>query len=178
MNIVPVKGYEEIYSVSDTGKIYRHYPNSLKEIVTRKNKAGYEICTLFDRDGKEKLYYVHRLVVLSFLPNPENKKQTNHINGNKSDNRLENLEWATPKENSAHAVKMGLMDFKDENNPASKLSNADRVFVILNYHVGWSGIKLSKIMGVHFTTIYQILHKHYKNFLKARGLKARKGLVT
>lgn len=69
------------------------------------NYESVEICS----DGQKKRYYVHRLVATMFVPNPENKPCINHINGNKKDNRVENLEWCSYSENINHAIKTGLM---------------------------------------------------------------------
>ena len=65
--------------------------------------------------SKTKRVYVHRLVAQAFIPNPENKRDVNHINGNKKDNRLENLEWTTHRENTIHGRDvLGLFENKDK----------------------------------------------------------------
>lgn len=60
------------------------------------------------KDGLKKYLYVHRLVAIAFLQNPGSKTQVNHLNGIKSDNKVENLEWATSSENNQHAFSQGL----------------------------------------------------------------------
>lgn len=72
--------------------------------------CGYLIVTLCSGNGKRKNKRIHRLLCEAFIPNPKNKKHVNHINGNKLDNQLSNLEWATEKENAQHAVDIGLCD--------------------------------------------------------------------
>lgn len=68
------------------------------------NTAGYASVRLPDKN-----HLVHRLIAEAFIPNPENKPQVNHKDGNKRNNNVSNLEWATPQENVAHAVRMGLI---------------------------------------------------------------------
>jgi len=73
-------------------------------------------------DGDLKKMFVHKLLALAFIPNPENKPQINHINGIKDDNRLENLEWCTASENIDHSYRMGFRSAKGERNGFAKLT--------------------------------------------------------
>lgn len=74
------------------------------------DKYGYE-CVTLTKNGKRKSYTVHKLVAMAFIPNPKNKKTINHINGIKTDNRVENLEWNTEKENQQHKWDNGLANY-------------------------------------------------------------------
>ena len=78
------------------------------------DKYGYQVITL-SKDGVRKTYTIHQLVAKAFIPNPENKKTINHKDGNKLNNCIDNLEWATEKENQQHKWKNGLANYnRDE----------------------------------------------------------------
>lgn len=102
------------YQVSDLGNVKSlNYHREKREYFLAKNKRpnGYlsvHLCV----EGKEKRYLVHRLVAEAFIPNPDNKPCINHINGDKTDNRIENLEWCTQSENVQHAIKNKLKKTK------------------------------------------------------------------
>lgn len=119
----PIKGHEgyficrettEVLSIVDrtntvtgTAKILKQVPNS------KSPSCNYFVVSFKQPDGKKaKNYFVHRLMAETFIPNPENKPQINHIDGNKQNNMLSNLEWVTIQENAQHAVRTGL-DKKD-----------------------------------------------------------------
>lgn len=87
-------------------------------------------------DGNKKMYYLHRLVALAFIPNPESKPEVNHKDGDKLNNYVYNLEWSTESENKKHAFDNGLnkpRDLKGKNNGNSKLSKEDVLYIRNNY---------------------------------------------
>lgn len=98
------KNIETNYSISDTGRVKNTLTNRELSLSTQQ---GYKHATLLI-NKKPKRCRVHRLVAIAFIENPENKEYVNHINGDRGDNRLENLEWVTPQENTIHAWKTGL----------------------------------------------------------------------
>ena len=97
MNFVRVEGFPN-YVIHPAGTILRIYKHHTGEMKTHKRKVGYLQINLIN-NGIQKFFLVHRLVALHFIPNPDNKRCVDHINGTKDDNRLENLRWATHKEN-------------------------------------------------------------------------------
>ena len=97
----------EGYDVRTNGVVtsYKRYKEgrALKPSLDK----GYPRVLLANKSGK-KMFSVHRLVAQAFIPNPENKRTVNHINGIKDDNRVESLEWSTHSENNKHAYDTGL----------------------------------------------------------------------
>lgn len=97
-----IAGYEGRYQVSDMGRVR----NKTGRILSpAKNSRGYQR-VLLCKDGKKKNHSVHRLVALAFVPIGREGLEVNHINGIKTDNRAENLEWVTRSENMAHLAAM------------------------------------------------------------------------
>lgn len=104
-----IKGYEGMYRISNQGRVFAaaRYRNdrgftSPRIMKQSKNKGGYHYVILSKNDN-QKLSYVHRLVATAFIPNPQNKSEVNHIDGNPSNNHVSNLEWCTRKENVEHS---------------------------------------------------------------------------
>ncbi len=90
------------YSATIDGRIFSH--NTNKFMAQNKNVEGYVRLNLCNKDG-EKKFLVHRLIAITFIPNPKNKLQVNHIDSNKENNHVDNLEWSTNRENRLHALK-------------------------------------------------------------------------
>lgn len=111
-----IRGYEGIYEVSDLGNL-RSKHGMLKPSMS----GRYSQIHLY-KLGERKGFQVSRLVALAFIPNPENKPEVNHIDGNRSNNKCSNLEWVTSSENKKHAYRVGLM-VKSSGNGNAKLND-------------------------------------------------------
>ena len=104
------------YKIDVLGRVYSYKNNrwgfgcEMKEINTSfKTKKGYRYVRFY-YNNKKYVKFIHRLVAQAFIPNPLNKPQVNHINGIKTDNRADNLEWVTNIENMTHARELGLFN--------------------------------------------------------------------
>ncbi len=153
-----IEGYEGYYQVSNLGRV-----RSLDRILLRdsgsfkrkgvvlsdnKDTKGYNICGLCDSKGRGN-GSVHRLVAQAFIANPENKPQVNHINGIKDDNRVENLEWCTSKENVNHSVLTGLhIAAKGSKQGSSKLTEKAAMEI---YNMAHSGDFIQEDIGRLFS---------------------------
>lgn len=94
------------YQISNLGNI-KNNKDILLKIGKRISNSGY-IQVRLSKEGKYYYRYIHRLLAKAFLPNPNNYRTINHINGNKTDNTLTNLEWASDEQQQRHAFLMGL----------------------------------------------------------------------
>lgn len=169
----PVKGYEGLYEVSNFGRIKALYKtvnqgkchrswneHCLKYAV---DGSGY-FRTNLSKNGSNKTVKVHRIVAEAFIENPLNKNTVNHKDGNKQNNCVENLEWATQSENMKHACQTKLKLLNGENNPAAKLSYEDVCFIRENYipyDPIFGAVALAKKFNIHRKTVSRITTFQY-----------------
>jgi|LGOV01.1.fsa_nt_gb hypothetical protein len=158
-----IKGYPN-YQVSNLGRIksLKRYvgvrsgsKRVVRERILKRHMSAKGYCNATLRlNNKQHTKSFHRLVALAFIPNPKNKRTINHINGIKTDNRVENLEWNTYKENSIHAHKMGLASYKKgECNPTAKLKDKEVVEIIKLFN---SNLTLKKIGEMYNVSLWAI----------------------
>jgi hypothetical protein len=155
----PVKGYEEKYEVSSQGRA-RSY---------KKTSKTYNILKPIERKGYFRIYMggkfhtLHKIIAETFLQNPENKEFVNHINGIKSDNRLENLEWCTRSENMQHSYNTGLHKTGKEHVQSKALHVLKDGHLVATLY----GNKEWKEFGLDQASVNQCIRgerKHYKGY--------------
>lgn len=131
-----IDGYEGLYQISNKGNVKildrvrldgkKYKGKMMKQHITR----NYYSVKLTSHEGEHKQYVVNRLVESAFIDNPENKPFVNHIDGNKLNNCLDNLEWCTQSENVRHAHDNGLVNVsKGEDHYKCKLSDKDVEYI-------------------------------------------------
>ena len=155
-----IKYYEGLYQISNYGNV-KSLPKERRNrrgVYIQKEKllsltntsTGYKKVELV-KDGKRKGFKVHRLVAQAFIPNPDEKPQVNHIDGDKTNNYVDNLEWATASENSIHAYNTGLNSNKKELNENE---------IISMYMNGITKEDIAKQYGVSNAVIKRILKEN------------------
>jgi hypothetical protein len=159
-----IPGYEGLYAITKTGKVWSYPPkrnHPLKGMYMSVNKSGrYHFIALF-KNGTFFNGLIHRLLAQTYIPNPLNLPQVNHINGIKTDNRLKNLEWVTSQKNVIHANKLGLIAHqKGSKHHHSKLTEEQVQSLRLEYKKGNVQQKdLAARYGVSRSAICNIISK-------------------
>ncbi len=146
-------GYNDRYEVSNLGRVKAHpFRRGSKTIILKGkiDKFGYRKVD-FSINRKFKTLFVHQLVGILFIENPESKPFINHINGVKTDNRVVNLEWCTCKENINHAVQSGLWSRKT-------ITTSDTADTIRDMRNSLSIREISKEVGVSAHVVSNILN--------------------
>ena len=175
-----IEAYEGLYQVSNLGRVRsldrkmvrsNGRPCTRKGQILRTNKvwSGYLLVRLCN-GGVEQDYTVHRLVAKAFIPNRENKPQVNHIDGNKQNNQVNNLEWCTNGENVKHALRTGLIREQKGDNASHRTLTSDEVRYIRENHIKYDkeygATALGKRFGVATSCIIAIVkRKTWKEIL-------------
>lgn len=159
-----VVGYEDLFSVSNKGRLFSKRTNKiLKQNIVGN---GYNACVtkLNGRQGSNLVLKIHREVAKAFIPNPEELPFVNHIDGNKLNNNVENLEWVTPRENVVHALMIGLSTtdhLKDFSKSLRKLTEDEVKYIKTHYKSfdkKFGARALARSYGVNKETIRSIVN--------------------
>lgn len=163
-----IKGYEGLYQVSSFGNVINL--KTSKFLKPTFSQDGYLIFHLAI-NKKFKRFKTHRLVAKAFIPNYENRPQVNHINGVKTDNKINNLEWATQSENMKHSFMLGLhkKKFKQDSNfynlKRIGLNNPkSRLVIDLNTGIFYNCVRDASVAyGYNYSTLKDYLVGRIKN---------------
>ena len=156
----PLLEYKGI-EVSSIGRIRKAANKRRKErILTEfpKDRDGYCRCSVQKLDGTWTSQPVHRLVAKAFIPNVENKQAVNHIDGNRQNNRVENLEWVTPKENVIHSFRFGLRKVCKQV-PKKTILTDFQISQIDKLREFYTVNQIAKLFNIEYQSLKNIIHK-------------------
>lgn len=174
-----IKNFSD-YTIDKDGNVYSYKSN--KYLKTRVDRGGYVTINIQDDSGRNRTKRIHRLIAEAFIPNPDNKPEVNHIDTNKQNNSINNLEWVTSKENKTHAYLNDLYPI-GENHGNAVLKESIVITICEMLQEGVRNKDISEKLGVHKDVISHIklgdvwkeISSRY-NFNMAR--KQRKSIKT
>jgi len=173
-----IKEFEGIYQISNKGRLKSFKGDTNGRVLSNKNSKGGYLSVILRYGDKRRYTRIHRLVAEAFIPNPLSKPQVNHKDGNKQNNRVQNLEWVTAKENVRHAVKHNPNIIKNMN----KYNQLIRPRIIQQYTLEgkfvayyWNAKEASDATGVCQRNILQVANKD--EFSPGRTRKQAGGFI-
>lgn len=149
-------GFNGRYRIYTTGKVWDKHLKVF--LIARPNSNGYLRVRLYD--GKR--YFIHRLVALTYIPNPDNKPCVGHKDNNRENNKVENLYWCTNQENTQQCIRDGRFNI-----PSPKLSEESINKMIEDYESGMSNLQIKVKYGISIMTMYK--------YFSERGVIWKKG---
>ncbi len=167
-----VVGFEGLYRVSSKGRVKSVKTGKILNPYLRGRCLYYSV-QLY-KNSKPFNCNIHRIFAIAFLSNPKNKKEVNHINGIKTDNRIENLEWVTHKENIHHAINTGLLTFehiKGEQHYCCKLKESDVIFIRKQYSESKGTRKQNGTAKKSLAEKYGVSSEHINSIVKRKCWK-------
>lgn len=150
-----VPGHDDLYEASNTGRIKRKKTGRI--LSQRLEPMGYLRVKMFNKNNVPSDYRVHRIIALTFITKNQKKNNVNHIDGNKINNNVSNLEWVTRSENTKHAYRTGLANKQGENHHNAILSEKDVLNIRRLYGNGVSQADLHRKYSLNRTTISDIV---------------------
>ena len=168
-----IEGYENIYQVSNLGRVKSLYrwtnettPRSvgeriLKAFSTKNKKNKYLFVELY-KDNKGKKHRIHKLVTSAFYGKPPTNMVVNHIDGNTTNNALDNLEYCTISQNIKHAYAIGLhKPLKSIRNPNVKYTETDVILICKLSDAGYLRSEIAKMLNINWSAVNYILLNRY-----------------
>jgi hypothetical protein len=150
-----IKGFEN-YLINQNGEVYSLF--SKKQIKSQKDKAGYLAISLSNKKERKRLF-IHRLLAIAYINNPENKPCVNHLDGDKSNNNLCNLQWCTHEENIKHAWSNGLC-YKNYETIKLAQKSISKKLLDTNTNTIFNSISEAiRYYNIPSTTFYRLMNK-------------------